>query len=232
MRDLSFLTKKPIAHRGIHYSEPENTISAFKKAIEKGYPIELDVQLSKDNEVVVFHDSSLYRLSGIDKKVGSLNYDELKELCLNDSNEKIPTLKDSLKTINGKVPVIIELKGNQKGHLLEEKVAKILDKYKGKFCIKSFNHDIVRWFYHNRPNFIRGLLLSSRRTKSSFKQNLMIRLSKPDFISCNYQMGLKKVKRWRKKRPVFAWTIRDNDCFKRYQDNFDNLIVDFNKEDI
>ena len=143
--------KKPIAHRGIHASVPENTISAFKKAIEKGYPIELDVQLSKDNEVVVFHDSNLNRLSGIDKKVNSLKYSELKKISLTNKDDKIPTLKESLKLINGKVPVIVELKGNQKGHLLEEKVARILDKYQGKFCIKSFNHDIVRWFYLNRP---------------------------------------------------------------------------------
>ena len=119
MKNASFLTKKVIAHRGIHSNYPENSMMAFKKAIQKGYPIELDVQLTKDNEVIVFHDATLKRMCSINKRPGSFNVKELKQVCLDDTDQSIPTLKEVLKVVNGKVPIIVELKKTNKNYTLE-----------------------------------------------------------------------------------------------------------------
>ena len=227
MKDISFLLKKPIAHRGVHENVPENSLASFKKAIEKGYPIELDVQLTKDNTLVVFHDSSMQRLTGINKKIGTTDYSEIKKITLNKSRQNIPTLKETLEVIKGKVPVIIELKGNSKNHLLENKVASLLDNYKGIFAVKSFDGSIIRWFYKNRPDYVRGILISSHRKISNIQLYFLIRKTNPDFISCNYQLNGKRVIRWQKKRPVLGWTIRNMDDYLKYKDKFDSLIVDF-----
>ena len=101
-----------IAHRGVHdnKSTPENSIKAFYKAVIKKYPIELDIQLTKDNEIVVFHDKNLKRMTGLDKDVEDLTLDEIKKLKLLDTREHIPRLDEVLKLVNGKVLIDIEIK--------------------------------------------------------------------------------------------------------------------------
>ena len=109
---MSFLSTKPISHRGVHDNDkvPENSIEAFKLAIKKGYIIELDVHLLKDNEIVVFHDDNLLRMTGVNKKIKNTTYKELQELKLLDTRYKIPKLIDVLNLVDGKVPLLIELK--------------------------------------------------------------------------------------------------------------------------
>ena len=153
MKDLKFLKDSLIAHRGVHIDAPENTINAFKEAVKKKYIIEFDVHLLKDNTVVVFHDDNLKRMTGQNKKLKDCTYEEIKDLQLLDSNDYIPTLKEVLKIINGKVPIIVELKSDRKVGLLEKELVKQLDKYKGKFCVKSFNPLSIRWFRKNKPDY-------------------------------------------------------------------------------
>ena len=228
MRDVSFLTKNFIAHRGLHDEKnPENSIGAFKKAIRKGYIIELDVHLLRDNTVVVFHDDSLYRMTKRKSKIKDFTYDEIKDIKLLDSKYCIPKLEDVLKLVDGKVPLIIELKYDLKVGLLEKEVVKLLDNYNGEFCVKSFSPLSVLWFKKKRPNYIRGLLIgySNRTLKQKFFHSRFIYfLCKPDFISCNYMIPNKKVDRYRKKGPVIAWTVRNDLNFLRYRKKFDNLL--------
>ena len=101
------------AHRGLHDNgtgAPENSLPAFKKAVKAGYGIEMDVQLTKDNIPVVFHDFTLERVCGREGKVCEHTYEELREFNLFESGEKIPKLEEVLKAVNGKVPLIVELK--------------------------------------------------------------------------------------------------------------------------
>lgn len=166
MKNLEFLKSNLIAHRGFHNKEiPENSIKAFKRAIKNNYTIEFDIHLLKDNEIIVFHDDNLKRMTKLDKEVKNVTLKEIKKLKLLETKEKIPTLKEVLKLINGKVPIVIELKCDNKAGLLEKELVKLLDDYDGLFCVKSFNPLTVRWFKKNRPNYIRGLLLTSKKNK-------------------------------------------------------------------
>ena len=231
MKKIDFLKYNLIAHRGLHDEEnPENSIGAFKKAIKKGYIIELDVHLLRDNTVVVFHDDNLYRMTRKRKKIKDLTYDEIKDIKLLDSKYGIPTLDSVLRLVAGKVPLIIEMKYDLKAGLLEKEVVKLLDNYNGLFCVKSFNPLSVRWFKKNRPEYVRGLLVSNKN--KTFKEKishsfLSFLLSKPDFISCSYLMyDNRRIKKYMRKIPVIAWTIKSDNLFLRYKDKFYNLIVE------
>ena len=146
------------------------------------------------------------------------------------TNSYIPKLVDVLELIDGKVPIIVETKYDQKIGLLEKELVKILDNYKGEFCVKSFSPLSIRWFKKNRPNYIRGLLISAKN--KTFLEKLMhTRLitlfTRPDFISCNYRLYKNKnILRHKKKRPVLAWTIKNDKNYNKYKDKFDSLIVD------
>ena len=220
MKNLDFLNSNIIAHRGYHVKYKENTLESFKEAVLKKYIIELDVHLIKDKTVIVFHDDNLKRMIKIDKKIKECTKEELKKY-------NIPTLSEVLSLVDGQVPLIIELKYDQKVGLLEEEIVKLLDNYKGDFCVKSFNPFIVRWFYKNRPNYIRGFLISNRahNLKEQFCQTkLAFSLAHPDFISCHYSL-YSKVKKY--KLPTIAWTIKNQKQFSKYKNKFTNLIVDF-----
>ena len=142
MKDLTFLTSSLIAHRGVHNDKiEENTLLSFKRAIEKRYIIEFDVHMLKDETLVVYHDYSLKKLTGVNKIIEDLTYNELKKIKLK-TGQMIPTLKEVLNLIDGKVPVIIELKGNLKPGKLEELVAQNLDEYKG------LTHDNDQSYYY------------------------------------------------------------------------------------
>lgn len=149
------------AHRGLHSEDksvPENSLEAFRLAAEAGYGIELDVQLSKDGKVVVFHDDTLNRVCGMDARVDELDYEELKKLSLCGSEYTIPLLAEVLKLVDGRSNLIVELKGGRRNNELCEKTRDILDYYDGIFCVESFNPGIVRWFKKNAPDYLRGQL--------------------------------------------------------------------------
>ena len=151
MKDLDFLINKKIAHRGLHSKEiPENSLLAFKKAIKEQMPIELDVHLTKDGEVVVIHDDNTVRMTGINKKVKNLKKDDLNNIYLLKTKEHIPLFKDVLSLVNGKVPLIIELKYDCKVGLLEDKIIELLKNYKGAYAIQSFRNKSI--FYLKRKN--------------------------------------------------------------------------------
>lgn len=152
---------KNFAHRGLHSrdkSVPENSLKAFDLASEAGYGMELDVQLSKDGEVVVFHDDTLDRVCGVDARVDELTYDELKDLRLCGTEETIPLFSEVLKTVHGRGPLIVELKTGKRNKELCEKTCALLRRYSGEYCIESFNPFIVRWFRKNAPEIVRGQL--------------------------------------------------------------------------
>lgn len=231
--DVNFLKNNLIAHRGLHNKIiPENSIPAFKEAIKKKYIIEFDVHILKDNNVVVFHDDNLKRLTGIDKKIKDTTYNEIKNLKLNNTENYIPLLEDVLKLVNGRVPLLIELKFDNKVGLLEDKLIDIMKDYKGLYAYQSFS-PFSLIYLKKRTNMPRGLLVSDFKNSNIFilkklllKKMLLNFLVKPDFISVHYNyLDNKKIQKYRHDKLILTWTIKDNNLNK-YKDLCDNFIFE------
>lgn len=150
-----------IAHRGLYTKDqsiPENSLAAFGGAVAAGYGIELDVQLSKDGQVVVFHDDTLSRMCGVERRADELTYGELSSLPLFGTEQRIPLFSEVLSVIGGAVPLVVELKNGKRNGELCEKTLALLRGYEGDFCIESFNPFIVAWFRFHARDILRGQL--------------------------------------------------------------------------
>ena len=238
MKNISFLKHKLIAHRGDHDIKnkiPENSIPAFKKAINNNYTIELDVHLTKDNKIVVFHDNTLKRVCNINKIIEQCTYGELLKYNLFNTNHKIPLLKDVLKLVDGRVGILIETKVINYNGKLEEELSKLLDKYNGDFAIQSFNIFSILWFKKNRKNYIRGLLSSDfkkRNDINSLKKSICKTLIsdiflKTDFISYDIRaLPNIYVKNKRKRKIILGWTVRNKKQYETAKKYCDNLICE------
>lgn len=236
-KNTDFLKQNLIAHRGMHNIKegiPENSLEAFEKAIENSYIIELDVHILKDKSVIVFHDDNLERMTGVNKKVKETTYDEIRKLKLQNTNCYIPLLKDVLELVNGKVPIIIELKTDVNVGILEKETVNILKKYKGKYAIKSFNPFSVYWLKKHHPEIIRGQLSSNFNNekmnvikKIVLKNMILNFITKPDFISYGIE-GLpnRRVKRYRETNLVLGWTITNKFEMEKANRYCDNLICE------
>lgn len=186
---------KYIAHRGLYNDDiPENSISAFKRAVGKGFSIELDVRLTKDCKMVVFHDSSLKRMCGVVADISDFTYEQLKAFSLGKTQEKIPLLSEVLKVIDGKVPVLIELKEGYGFWELEKRVYHILRQYNGEYAVESFDPFSLLWFRFYAPDIKRGQLISEFKNK--LDKNYILRkicakpfiwklISKADFVAAD-----------------------------------------------
>lgn len=148
------------AHRGLHgEGRPENSMAAFRAALEGGYGIELDIHLLKDGNLAVIHDSLLVRTTGLEGRIEDLNTEELKNCYLEGTSETIPTFREVLDLYDGKAPLIVELKaenGNQSA--LAEAACTMLESYNGVYCVESFDPRCIYWLKKNRPQIIRGQL--------------------------------------------------------------------------
>ncbi len=228
------MKNKLIAHRGLHDKDtPENSMGAFKKALEKDIAIEFDVHLLKDNKIVVFHDNNLKRMTGIDKKINELSYDEIKDIKLANSDEKIPLLEDVLKLVNGKVLLDIELKCDHEKYKLEDALIDVLKDYTGKIVLKSFDYKTVKYL-KKKTSYKVGLLIKNLEGKNInkvdrylLKSNLFLKYIKPDFIACDYRiLDYKNIKRFRTKNPIFTWTIKDKNILEQVKDKADYFLVE------
>ncbi len=229
------------AHRGLHDNNsdaPENSLKAFQNAVEQGYGIELDVQLTKDLVAVVLHDYNLRRACGKEVKVAELTYDELSKYTLFQSKEKIPTLREVLDLVGGKVPLIVELKIPWTAGALCTVVAELLRNYKGLYCIESFNPFGLIWYKQHQPEVVRGQLATDfikEKVAGNKLQYFMLKhlllnfLSKPDFIAYHhvYKTGLSFTicrKLFRVK--TVAWTIQSQEELDRCKDYYELFIFD------
>lgn len=228
------MKNKLIAHRGLHDKDtPENSMGALKKALEKDIAVEFDVHLLKDNKIVVFHDNNLKRMTGIDKKINELSYDEIKDIKLANSDEKIPLLEDVLKLVNGKVLLDIELKCDHEKYKLEDALIDVLKDYTGKIVLKSFDYKTVKYL-KKKTSYKVGLLIKNLEGKNInkvdrylLKSNLFLKYIKPDFIACDYRiLDYKNIKRFRTKNPIFTWTIKDKNILEQVKDKADYYLVE------
>ncbi|MBQ9136799.1 MAG: glycerophosphodiester phosphodiesterase [Lachnospiraceae bacterium] len=230
------------AHRGLHDNAseaPENSMAAFEKAIEAGYGIELDVQLTKDKIPVIFHDFTLQRVCGVEGKVAEYTYEELQQFSLCGSEQKIPKLADFLKLADGRVPLIIEYKLPAMQAEVCAVADKLLAEYKGVYCIESFNPLALLWYRRNRKEIMRGQL-AMNFLKSDEKEyppllyfalgHLLFNfLTKPDFIAYNHgdYKGLsRRLCRYLYRCTAVAWTIRNEAELGERKQDFDLFIFD------
>lgn len=234
-----------LAHRGLHtpdYKVPENSMAAFAAAVAAGYGIELDLQFSKDEKIVVFHDDDLKRVCGIEGRVDAYTYEELREFSLRGTQERIPLFEDVLKLVDGKVPMLVEFKNGPKNNLLCEKTLPMLRGYKGDFCIESFSPFIVAWFKKNAPDILRGQLSApAYEFKGVLKpfqgfmlSNLLTNvIARPQFIAYHKDKRSFCVKLADRMGAMrFVWTVRPQDNVSKLEDRNDSVIFEFYRPDI
>lgn len=228
-----WLFEKPIAHRGLH-TDPkiltENSMGAFKNAMEHGYNIETDVHLLKTGEVVVFHDDSLKRVVGKNVKISSLTLDDIKgDEYLLPNGEHIPLFTEMLELVDGKTGILLELKLNGFNYDLEKAVYELIKGKESWIAVQAFNPYTVVWFAKNAPEFYRGLLSLSLL---GCDVPLYNKRMKPHFISFEIG-GAKKQRKWTEKRGInlLVWTIRNNDKYNAALENRVNNII-FEKIDL
>ena len=242
-RDISDFRGKMYAHRGLHGIVdgkwiPENSLVAFRKAKEHNLSVELDVQMTKDRQLVVFHDNNLRRMCGVYAKVKDLTYEELCQYPLKHSKEKIPLLKEVLKVLDH-MDIICEIK-NHNGNKNDEFCRLVYDQissYQGCVCVESFSPFLMHWFYINHPEIIRGQLSNrmSSREGAFFPVNFIMshllinRISKPDFIA--YKFSDTKTFGYRLCKKMYqpfcvAWTVRGDEEISHAKKEFDTLIFE------
>ena len=233
--------KKMIAHRGLFDNEseaPENSLPAFRLAADGGYGIELDVQMTTDGQLVVFHDGDLKRMCGGTKMLTDCSFEELQQYKLGRSQERIPLLADVLQLIDGRVPLIVEIKSEGNWKKTTELTCRMLDSYKGLYIIESFHPFVVGWVRRNRPDVIRGQLstdfFAEQVQRDPVSKWMLTHLllnfeSRPDFIAYNFQYadgwGYRLCRKLFKVENV-AWTIKSEENVNRAQGIFKVLIFD------
>ncbi|CAE7594436.1 yhdW [Symbiodinium microadriaticum] len=238
-RDYSWLTTHAFAHRGLHDRGRgiiENSPSAFAAAINGGYGIELDVQLTSDGEALVFHDRALKRLTGETGKVPEMTAAALTALTLTDSNDHPPLLSETLAQVDGAVPILVELKtrpGEDAGGL-EERVAELLKTYQGPVSVMSFSPESVGWFADNAPDIPRGQIAMNyfkvqAQMPEQMRSDLTLlrrnHISRPHFIAYDINsLPQPAVAAERAKGlPVLTWTVRNGQQWAKAYQNADAI---------
>lgn len=234
---MNWLTQIPIAHRGLHDDvAPENSLDAIDKAIAAGVAIEIDVHLSADKQVVVFHDTTLVRMTGRAGRLAEFTLAELQHMNLRDSSCHIPSLNQVLTRIAGQVPLLIEIKNKGEVGPLEQAITDQLDHYQGDFALQSFNPYSMGWFAKHRPHWLRGQLSCDFRDEKDMawlkklllRNLLMNHVSQPHFIGYDVRcLPAWAVTRARKAAiPVLAWTV-NSEIKQQHANQFaDNIIFE------
>ena len=208
------------AHRGLHgQGVCENSLAAFARACEAGVGIELDVRLSADGEAVVFHDATLERLCGCAGRVDAKTLSQLRALSLPDGG-RIPTLEEALKLVDGRVPLLVEVKNGPGLARLCAQTLMQLRSYSGPWAVESFDPRAVRYFRRRAPEIPRGQLVSLpdeylgavlRAGAQALSHLLANCLSRPDFIAYDRRMeggNTLRVQRRLYRARLAIWTVR------------------------
>ncbi len=238
--ELDCLLYAPIAHRGYHdrtKNDPENSMKAFRQAIEKGYNIETDLWCSKDGVPVCFHDGDTKRMCGVEGHVKDMTLEEIKNLRLAGTGEQIPTLEELLQLVDGRVSLLIEFKGNGKMGI-EEKAFEQLCRYRGRYAVQAFHPLSVAWFKKHAPKVLRGQLSADFLKRKEEGMGLAVRfamthllvnvISRPHFVAYDYRgVGRYEPSSIRSLHGVlFAWTVPDQESADKLAKKVDNIIFE------
>lgn len=228
------------AHRGLwdmNAGIPENSLPAFRRAAERGFAIELDVHLTADGQLAVFHDDTLSRMCGLNRTVESMNYSELARLRLLNTEHRIPLLSEVLKLVEGRVPLLIEMKLPTRSTRLCPLLDRELAAYSGPYLIESFNPLGLRWYRKHRPAVLRGQLACRHAPAPGLEgflrklsASLLINcVSRPHFIAYHFLhmdgLGV-RLNQSLFQIPVFAWTIRSQEDFEECKEKYCGVIFE------
>jgi len=213
-------------------------MNAFVNAVNNGYGIELDIHLTRDKKVVVFHDENIERMAGRNLDISKIDYEELRIEKLLNTNEPIPLLQDVLNMVSGRVPIMIEFKDIVNYKDLCEKAFIILDVYSGSYFVESFDPLILRWIKLNRRSVIRGQLSGLATKYNNNIRNPFLRfalsnllfnfLSRPHFIAyeleqCNrFTIHIERALG----AAIVAFTVKGLELAKKYTKDFDTVIFE------
>ena len=232
----TWLVKAPLGHRGMfNKTYPENTLGAFKNAVKHGYGCELDVQMTTDGTLVVFHDYDMARLTGVSGDIRNKSYEEIKNLKILNTKYGIPTFEEVLKVVDGKIPLLVEIKHHKHIGEMERKIKDALRNYHGEYAIESFNPRIVRWFYKNAPEIVRGQLSCTFKDddvnpilKKLLHALLFMKYNHSQFLAYDVDdiTKNKKVLKFKKQMPVITWSVKNKDQVTQLKEYFDNYIFE------
>ena len=229
MRDISWLTERPIAHRGYHDMNKErweNTLPAFEAAAQKGFAIECDVRLSSDGQPIIFHDSELARLAGCEGYCWQKTGAEMNALKIGGTKDHAPTLREMLDLVDGRVPLVIELKGipgYDQG--LVAAVGAALRNYHGPAAIMSFDHWLIRDFAEHAPGIPAGLTAWGDR-QQEIEAHFAMLAHGIDFVSysvTHLPNPFISFVREKLAMPVITWTVRDEAGVQRTFEQADQM---------
>lgn len=224
MNKIDFLKENLISNKGLYDNVNifENTLESFSKAIDNNLIIYLKVRLTKDKVPVIYSDSNLARLMNLKDRVDTTKYEEL--IYLNKYH--IPTLKEVLKLIDGKTPIIINPTSSSDKYYLQKEVVKLLDNYKGKFAILSSNPLIIRWFNKNKPEYLTGEIITKKRKVKSLPRYLANFTIKVDFKSVDIEYyNLIKLKKLKENSLVIGYLIDSKEKYNIYKNALDNIFI-------
>ena len=234
MQAPAWLTAQPFAHRGLHDKArgvPENSLAAFRAAVEAGYGIELDVRLSRDGVALVFHDSTLDRMCGEPGRVDQLDAAELQKKRLLGTAETIPRLTEVCALMAGRRPILVEVK-NASARLgpIETATAIAMRDYNGPFAVMSFNPRTVEWFEEHAPQLVRGQVIDLKPRPGPLGTAWLLwrRHGKPHFLAydINRLPAPLATRARREGMPLLSWTVRTPDHLRRARDLADNIIFE------
>lgn len=231
--------RRNLAHRGLFDNaagRPENSLAAFRYGVERGYGAELDVQLTRDGQVVVFHDDTLDRVCGVSGRVDAYPLSELQTFPLCGTDERIPLFSDVLTVFENRAPLIVELKSAPDYAPLCEKTLSLLRAYTGAYCVESFDPRIVRWFRRHAPDVMRGQLSESyrgwRANHPAFRAFCLSRVltnvsTRPHFVAFGIPVSNPCVRLYRRLGGLLvAWTCRPRDDEARVRREYDCIIFE------
>ena len=229
----SLLTTRRIAHRGLHDNKtiPENSLAAFRNAVEHGYGVELDVYLTDDGTLIVHHDPSLKRTCGVRIHPEKIDSSHLENYRLMNTGETIPRLKDVLELVGGKIGLVIEIKTTRKVDAVCAAVRDMLKDYKGEYWIESFDPRIVRWWHEHCPDVVLGQLYDIYAFQRLYARRLGTH-KYIDFIAAQWGIVTKpffnKVRAERPEVVTVVWTVRTPDQLAHATKEADNFIFESN----
>lgn len=235
-RKVGWLGAASYAHRGLHRTGvPENSLAAFRGAINRGMGIECDVQRSADGQAVVFHDFELDRLTDATGPVGDRRADELTAITLKGSAERIPTLRQMLDEVAGRVPILIEIKSRRGSFrhagALCQAVCRALEGYAGPHAVMSFDPRVVRWFADRSPLTVRGLVMTEENDKALpgiIRRHLWLWKARPDFLAYDIRDLPSRFAGAQRRRglPLLTWTVRTAEHCERTRVHADAPIAE------
>ena len=240
INNAQWITESSITHRGLCNKDvPENSLRAFELCIEKGYAIELDVQMLCDGTLVVFHDWTLDRMTAGEGVLSYRSITEIEQLRLINSDQIIPQLSDVLNLVKGQVPLLIELKNKtHKRSFFVKNFLKEMSNYRGRYAVSSFDSFLLKEFDDHTSTVIKGLNFTNYKNSgvifgwvkkiSMYMLWFVSRLS-ADFYVCHASMlpyCWIATKARKKQKPLLTWGVKSKKEFESIQNTIDNNICD------